>query len=341
MDTKSILFVYSTFSSFVRTDYEILSSNYSVKKLQFGSVKGMANTGLALIKQFLFLLVNLYKYDAVYIWFADYHSFLPILFAKVLKKKSFLVIGGYDVCRIKKLNYGALCSKLRGFFCVRSMYLCTLNLAVSSYVNRKVKYIAPGAKTQLVYNCVDLELFTAYNLEKENLVLTVGIIENERSFFLKGIDTLIEVAKITPEYKFLIIGLHDSILKILNLILPENVIIKSRIPHGELVDYYQRSKYYCQFSRSESFGVSIAESMLYGCIPIVTNEGGMPEVVGDNGFIVSRDPDVISRTIKQADVHTVDQIKASDRIKEYFGRTKREDHLVTLINSSIEINKDR
>lgn len=336
MKSRSILFFYNNYTSFVKTDFEILSSVYQVKKYQFKPVKGLLNTAIELIKQFFFLSVHIWKYDAVYIWFADFHSLLPVLFAKFFMKKSFVVIGGYEVCRIKSLNYGALCSKVRGFFCIRSMYLSSLNLTVSSYVNRKVKFLAPGAKTQLVYNCVDMVQFASKKTEKENLVLTVGIIDNERSFFLKGIDTFIELARRTPEYKFIIIGLDTTRLSSLITHIPHNLDIAGLVIHNELPDYYSRAKYYCQFSRSESFGVSIAESMFFGCIPIVTNEGGMPEIIGDNGYIVPRNTDQISELLMRLiNVESDLQVAAHLRIITNFSLDKRKETLINKISNTL------
>ncbi len=332
--SKSILFFYTNYTSFVRTDFEILSSVYTVRKYQFKPVTGLVNTAVELIKQFWFLALNIWKCDAVFTWFADYHSLLPVLFAGMARRKSFVVIGGYEVCRIKELNYGALCSRFRGFFCVKSMQWCSLNLTVSKYTDRKVKYLAPSSNRQLVPNCVDFVL-PADRAVKEDLVLTVGIIDTKRSFLLKGIDTFMEVAAQTPAYKFVIVGLDTFKLADLVSDLPPNVTIYARMPHDELPGWYSRARFYCQLSRSESFGVSIAESMLYACIPIVTSEGGMPELVGDAGYIVRRDAAVISHLISGAAAGRPGLESAGvKRIVENFSRSKRGETLVKCISNS-------
>jgi hypothetical protein len=83
---KKILFVYTNYSTFVKTDFEILSEMHSVKPYQFKPVKGLLKTAWQMLLQLLFLLLNIWKFDAVFIWFADYHSFLPVLFAKLTGK---------------------------------------------------------------------------------------------------------------------------------------------------------------------------------------------------------------------------------------------------------------
>ncbi len=303
---KKILFIYSPWTTFTKKDYDILATKYNVVKYQFKPVKGSLKTVIELIKQFIFLLFNIWRFSIVYIWFADTHSFLPVLFSRLFNKKSFLVIGGFDIARIKQLGYGVFTSRLRGFFALFSMNNCTVNLTVSKYVDRKVNWIAKKAKTQLIYNCVTLDdSGTGQNIEKEDLVITVGIIEKEQTFYIKGIDTFIEVARQLPEYKFLIVGLNREKLAHLLEDLPANITIKNKVPHQELIAYYQKAKIYCQLSRSESFGVALAEAMYFGCTPVVTNVGGLPEVVDRYGYITKRNissiANVIDRTITNSD----------------------------------------
>lgn len=328
MQKKRILFVYVNFSSFVKTDFEILSTFADVTKYQFKPGKGILNTGYKLLKQFIYLATNFWRFDSVFIWFSDFHALLPILFAKACGKRSYLVIGGYEVARIKSLNYGALCSKIRGYFCISSIKFASLNLTVSNYVDRKVRYIAPDSKRILVHNCVQIKPLPSSLPAKENLILTVGIIENRRSFFLKGIDTFIEVARNTPDYQFLIIGLDQNKVSSLVTDMPQNLTILGRVPHNELSSYYLRSRYYCQLSLSESFGVSVAEAMFHGCIPIVTNVGGLPEVVGDTGYIVKPEPVLISRLINERSLIEA-RMKSgiSGRITSFFSRDKRADKI--------------
>ena len=149
---KSVLLVYSSLSSFVKNDEEILSAEYKVVKYHFIPVKGFFRNGWQIVRQFFFLLFFGWKFDLFYCWFADYHSFLPTLFSNIFRKKALVVIGGYDVCRIRKLNYGAFCSPFRGWFCANSMKMADWILPVSNYVDRKARVIAPHTKRRMIYN---------------------------------------------------------------------------------------------------------------------------------------------------------------------------------------------
>ena len=59
------------------------------------------------------------------------------------------------------------------------------------------------------------------------------------------------------------------------------------VPDEELDRLLSRAAAYVQPSRHEGFGMSVAEAMLAGCIPVVTPAGALPEVVGDAGVVVA------------------------------------------------------
>jgi glycosyltransferase involved in cell wall biosynthesis len=329
---KKILFIYTNFSTFVKTDFEILSETHSVKCYQFKPEKGLLKTAWQMLLQLVFLLLHIWKFDAVFIWFADYHSLLPVLCAKILGKKSFVVIGGYDVVKMPKLNYGVFISKFRGFCAVYSMKNSSLNLAVSKNVERKVRWIAPESEVKLVYNCVNISENKNIQPEKENLVITVGLIDSERTFYMKGIDTFIEVARLIPEFNFMVIGMSENLpVQIINN-RPDNMEFVGRVKHEELQNYYKKTKIYCQFSRSESFGVSVVEAMYFGCIPFVTNVGGMPELVGKTGRIVKRIPGIISSQITEVVLNYTGLSLEKDTHNWHFSVEQRRKNLETVLN---------
>ncbi len=334
---KKILFIYTNYSTFVKTDFEILASEHEVTKYQFKPVKGLAKTAWQMLRQLFFLLFNIWKFDAVFIWFADYHSFLPVLFSKLVGKKSFVVIGGYDVVKMPKLNYGVFISKFRGFCAIFSMKNSSLNLAVSKNVERKVRWIAPESNIKLVYNCVNISDEKEINPGKEDLVLTVAFIDSERTFYLKGIDTFIEVAKLLPEIKFTIVGLDKNMTGQILKNLPKNLELVEGVNHSELQNYYKKAKIYCQFSRSESFGVSVVEAMYFGCIPFVTNVGGMPELVEKNGRIVKRIPGTISSEISEVVLNYSGLILEKDTHNWPFSVQQRRKNLEAVLNQTVKI----
>ncbi len=298
VQNRKILFIYTDSRTFVEQDFRILSSEYDVTRYRFVNSKNPFFFALEFVKQFFGLLFWGWKYDIFYIWFADYHSLLPAFFAKWTGKKCVIVIGGYDVCRIPKIRYGAFFSKFRGFFTIRSIRNCTLNLSVSNYVDRKIKYIAPKAPRHLIYNCIEFNSEKNDDIQKEKLFITVANIHNVQTFYRKGIDVFIEVARLLPGFNFIIIGINKEALSALLTDLPSNISLIEQTNHDDLVVFYQKAEIYCQFSRMDTFCLALAEAMYFNCIPVITNVGGMPEVINENGFKVPFDTQRIAKTLK-------------------------------------------
>jgi hypothetical protein len=336
MQKQSILFVYVNFSSFVKADFEILSIFANVTKYQFEPGKGLFRTGFKLLKQFLFLLTNIWNYDSVFVWFADYHSLLPVLMAKILGKKSFVVIGGYDICRDRSLNYGAFCSSFRGFFSAQTIRHCSVNLTVSKYVDRKVKFVFRKVKHAMIYNCIHIDSPDKPQCTKENLILCVALIESHRTYLRKGADTFLALSSVLPDYKLVLIGPNKSGLLLFPNPLPNNVQVFERLHHNELVSYFQKASFYCQLSRIEIFGVAIGEAMLNRCIPLVTNEGGMPEVVGNEGVIVPREIGKIAASIREIEgrENSARRDECRQRILTRFSVAQRQEKLFAMVSQS-------
>lgn len=61
----------------------------------------------------------------------------------------------------------------------------------------------------------------------------------------------------------------------------ESVEFTGRKPQAELQDCYDRIDILLMPSRSEGFGLTAIEAMARGCVPVVANIGGLPEVVRD------------------------------------------------------------
>ncbi|MEN6618465.1 MAG: glycosyltransferase family 4 protein [Rikenellaceae bacterium] len=327
MTNKKLLFVYTRLSTFVKGDLSILEKEYMVTPLCADNTTKTKQLS-ALVHLFFYLLFNTAKFDIIYIWFADYHSFLPVFFAKLFGKKSCLVIGGYDVCRIRSLKYGSFVNPVRGFMAKYSMNNATLCLCVSRYIDRIVRHIALKSRREVLYNGIT---FSSASLPKENIVLSVALSSTKQSFYVKGIDRFIALAKFAKDLNFTIIGLDK--LSLTNLIgeVPDNLEIISKIPQEDLAEYYSRSKVYCQLSRSESFAVALAEAMYHNCVPIIVNTGGMAEVTGNYGYIVKGDDPAETATAIRAALNLSLSDKYRKRILENFTLAIRAERLLTIL----------
>ena len=150
---------------------------------------------------------------------------------------------------------------------------------------------------------------------------------------IKGIDLLFQVAEEMSDISFQILGVEENLLSRNDFVVPKNVIVSPSMSQEKLLNYYQRSAVYCQLSRVESFGIATAEAMLCGCVPVVTDVGGLPEVIGDSGLLVSPDkPETFASTLREALASSASMGKnARERIVSNFPLQNRQAELKRLI----------
>jgi len=331
--SKLLLFIKKSDSTFVLNDESVLKEHYRVESFLYGNPKGLSKFLYIQIKLILWLLSKIREARYIYIWFADYHSFFPIFVAKIMKWKSLLVLGGYGVANIPDIKYGAYTNFLRRF-CVRfSIENALICLPVSNYVNRQAKHIARHMKSKVLYNGIKIHS-QGNDYDKKNIILTVGICNEIRRVKIKGIDFFIKLAKSFKNYQFIIVGLSKSLSKQLGTI-PANCKIIEPIPHLELLDYYKTAKIYCQFSLTESFGLSVAEAMFYGCIPIVSDNGALPEIVKNTGYILTeRNIEDAVQVIQEAiNLDNNLHIKARKRALDNFSLKRRNSEIIKAIRN--------
>ncbi|MBN2650469.1 MAG: glycosyltransferase [Prolixibacteraceae bacterium] len=303
---KNILLVYTNFSTFVKTDHEILSERYHVEKYQYKPVKGIYRNALEFIKQFFFLTFHITKFDAVYIWFADYHSFLPVLFSMVFKKKSFVVIGGYDVANLPEINYGSLSRPLREKLTLFSFRFASLCLPVVEGLEEKLKQVCPKAKSQTIHTGYQFQFDEKIDFaaSRERIILTVSITENYQRYMIKGLDRFKELAEKLPEYKFIVVGVKEAAKNLFEPI-PENLLLYPPVEQSELIKFYKQASYYAQFSRSEGLPNALCEAMLYGCVPLGTNVGGITTAIEHYGLVLKKwDVDEVTNYIREPQINT-------------------------------------
>ncbi len=331
MKKEKILFVYTSKSTFVKNDIDILSSQYDVIEHCYAQAKNLSGHFLSQAKLFFWLMKNIWTAEKIFIWFADYHSFLPTVFAKILKKKLFIVIGGYDVCFIPEINYGSFKNPLRAFCTKFSIKYSFKNLAVSKYILNRTIQIVPNLHTVLCYNGVDTGCFNLDENRIRKKILTVGYIDSLQRIKLKGIDTFIQLARKNPQDKFLVVGITKHAQGTLKNV-PANMDLIEPTDYSELHKYYEEANIYCQFSMVESFCLTLAESILSGVVPIVFNNGALPEIVGDEKYVVKNEIQLISEKIeKLKNISIAERIENRNRIVENFSLKNRKSTLLKVL----------
>jgi glycosyltransferase involved in cell wall biosynthesis len=328
MRRQSILFVYVNYSSFVKADFGILSGFADVTKYQFKPGKGVVRTGVEVLKQFIYLILNIRKFDSVFIWFGDYHSLLPVLFAKILGKKSFVVIGGYDVSTLKQYKYGSFSNPIRALFTRNTFKFVDICLPVAEALRSKLLLINPRAVAQTIATSVDPSKFNFSRFQRPKRVLTVSLTDNHQRMMIKGLDRFRELALSLPEFEFIIIGASQSVQPFFEP-KPANLTLLPLLDFDLLTAQYQNAAFYAQLSRSEGLPNALCEAMLCGCIPVGTNVGDIEVTIGDCGLVIDDwKPEVLANFIRE----NYSNVSLRDRARE---------RIITRYNPSVRTERFR
>ena len=305
--SEKILFICPSSSTFILKDLQILQANFDVKVLKWDVTHVGINKFLDIIK----LLLEIIKSDLCFSWFVLDYATYSVFLSKIFRKKSIIVVGGFDVVNMPEIEYGAMRSQKHRNRAIYAMTNANKLLAVSDYTKNEAIKCVGNIDIKILYHGFDFDLYLPKGL-KDNIVITVGAVTSQ-NLKRKGLEMFVKSAKYLPDIKFILIGKHiDNSIDYLKSIASPNVEFIGFVAAEELIKYIQKAKVYVQVSAHEGFGCSLAEAMLCECVPVVTNRGAIPEVVGEMGFYAKyNDPKDTA-------------LKIQDALNSNFGRKARE-----------------
>ena len=330
-----ILFVYSRESSFVSIDREVLSERWTVRDWrQQGPLVNLAALARAVRGS-----------DLVFGWFASWHTFWPVMLAWIFRRPSVLVIGGYDTANLPEIPYGIQGRPVMGRVSRWVMRRATRLLANSAYSRAEAQRNAgiDPARVTVVHHGVPDPFGQLPAGERERMALTVGIVD-QRNVVRKGLGAFVQAATLLPDVSFVVAGRwDDAAADALRESASDNVTLTGWVEEEVLNRYYRSAAVYVQASAHEGFGLSVAEGMLAGCIPVTTRAGALPEVVGDAGVQVDgQDPATLAGAIARAlDRGEGDRAAARERVLRCFPLELRREGVQALVQEALSAGAGR
>lgn len=322
---KSILFVHNARTSFVQLDMEILRERYELTEAYLRARRVAPHVIWRQVR----------RHSLVFGWFASWHMLLPVLFARLQRKPALLIIGGYDLANLPQIGYGHQRGGLKRWLSRTTMRMASHLITYSFYNREEAEHNAgiPQERVHVIYLGVP-DLFKDCTPEtREALVLTVGNVDRA-NLWRKGHEPFVRAAALLPGIPFALVGTwKDDTITYLRSIATPNVCFVGRVDDRALLDYYRRAAVYVQASQHEGFGMSVAEAMLAGCIPVATRAGALPEVIGDAGiFVDSAAPEQLAEHIRLGlQAPAAARWKARERVLRGFSLEQRRESLFRLI----------
>lgn len=334
--TQRLLFIKNGNSAFIAKDEELVREFLDVLVFDFKNLKGFA----FIIRSFQFILFYITKgrkYNTCLIWFANFHSVLPTLFCKLLKKKSIIILGGSDVNDVNEIGYGASKTKLMKSAIAMSIKNSSLLLPVSKAmlpVLQKKYGKKILAKVTHLPTGYDKDRWIIKDLNRTQ-ILTVASFSARETYLVKGLDRFVAIAKACPEIDFVIVGARNKASELIEDC-PSNLTIKGLMTRDQLVEEYNQSSIYLQLSRSEGLPNAVCEAMLSGCYPIGTSVGGVPDLIQNHGSVLSSPFDILEsvEVIKQVfSSNSINRNAIRDHIVKHYSIKQRRIALQSMIGS--------
>jgi len=329
---ERVLFVHNNPTRFVNIDLQLLRERFDVQewyqRSRWVNVVALAR--------------DVRSCDAVFGWFASWHTFLPAIVALVFRRPFILVAGGYDTASIPEIGYGHQRGGLKRWVATLTMRSATSVIANSEFTKEEAVRNAgvDAGRISVVHHGIAQE--TVYgNRRKKRVAMTVGNIDRA-NLQRKGIEPFVQAAALLPDIQFVVVGRWlDHAIDRLRSVAPPNVQITGYLSDAGLQALYDEAMVYVQASRHEGFGVALAEAMMAGCVPVVSRAGALPEVVGDTGvYIDAITPETIAAGIREAmtmDAAAGERVRS--RIADCFPLVQRGEGLARVIEKAM--SRDR
>jgi glycosyltransferase involved in cell wall biosynthesis len=313
-----VLLVFPHRATFIDRDEALLRERFAVEAFKYDDW------------QHLFpLLSRIARCQVAVAWFSLGYAYPMVHLGRVLGKPVVLIAGGWDVEAMPEFDYGAMILAKRRRRNAYALAHASRVLAVSNFTKGRVERWAPRARVEVLYHGFPLPP-NGIAIGKRG-ALTVARV-SPATWRLKGLDVFMGAARRLPEVPFTLVGDLSAAGDLLDG-RPRNVRTTGLLTPAQLALEYARASVYVQLSAVESFGCSLAEAMLSGCVPVVTDRGALPEVVGPVGEQVPYgDVNAATEGIQKA-LESTDASAAQARIHSHFSIERRARGLVGTIET--------
>ena len=263
----------------------------------------------------LILLFSKIRPNIVHLHFLDNQVLETLLLKIIFDFKLVISFHGND---IEKLNDSSM-TLFRSFLIRKLLFKAELITGCSEYITNKVANTFPNIKSEkliILYNGVKNEFLNPPLKEKkDNYFFSAA-----RNDPVKGLDLVSPLSKTFKKYSFKVAGEGHK-----NISNNPNMIFLGLIGPMEII----RNMINCSMviipSRSEAFGIVVAEALCCGSPIVATNVGGIPEVIElakislneDELYVFNHWVKLVEPSVKSLNDGINDILRNSSQIENY------------------------
>ena len=254
---------------------------------------------------------------------------------------------GTDVMKFPSKNFVA--KSILKYNYKQADFLCATSNVIKDYiskiVNKPVSVIPFG---------IDVKQFAPKKVDSlfHEGEFVIGCIKSLEPLY--KIDVLLKAfALLSTKHKnarLLIIGVGSQMTALKNLStqlgIQDKVVFTGRIPFNDVANYYNMLNLLVNISEYESFGVSVIEAMACEKPVVVTNVGGLNEIIQDDSFGLKVSVDNVEETRAAIEKLMLDKdlsnkiaLRAREHVVKYYNWEDNIASMIALYKESIEKQK--
>ena len=286
------ILVLSTFiTPFITEDLTILRKHWDVSHLLVRGAGALPS-----------IFSGVRRSDIVFTWFASTYAAAAVASARALGRRSVIAVGGGDVAGIPEIGYGIWLSPWKSKLVRYALRRADRVIAVDPFLKGEAARRAAygGENIDVLPTGYDSAFWSPAGGQADT-VLTVAVCDSDARVRVKGLDLLLDTARLLAGTRFVLVGVREPYAGRLRTQAPANLDIRGSVSREELRALYRESRVYCQPSRFEGLPNAVCEAMLCGCVPVCTDVGGMRTPVAGHGYLVpAGDPAALAGAITEA-----------------------------------------
>ena len=144
--------------------------------------------------------------------------------------------------------------------------------------------------------------------------------------YLELLRAWVERKKLLEDYSLILLGKGQHAEEIQTLIQSQGLADRVRLhanPSRDLIlqtlseaGYYLQPSLVSPSGQTEGFGLSVVEALHLGCTPVVSDVGGLPEVVGDIGYVCANAAEMLDRLL-DGSLQPIDPARCRERAQRF------------------------